>query len=79
MSKKYTIKEYEELKQRVINLRIASTTEAGSKCHTKIWQELCKLEEELSNAEVIPQQMNINDNIVTKPNLDNNNIQRKGR
>ena len=79
MSKKYTIKEYNELKQRVINLRIASTAEAGSKYHSKIWEELCKLEEELSNAEVIPPRMNINDNIVINPNLDNNDIQRKGR
>ena len=79
MSKKYTIEEYEDLKQRVINLRIASTAEAGGKYHHKIWAELCKLEEELNNAEIIPPQMTINDDIITKPNSDNNNIQRKGR
>lgn len=79
MSKKYTNEEYKDLKQRVINLRIASTAEAGGKDHPKIWAELCKLEEELSNAKIIPPRMNINDNIVINPNLDNNNIQRKGR
>lgn len=79
MAKEYTIEEYEELKQRVINLRIASTAEAGGKYHPKIWAELCELEEELSNAKLIPPRMAINDTIVIKPNLDNNNIQRKGR
>lgn len=79
MSKEYSIEEYEDLKQRVINLRIASTAKAGGKNHPKIWAELCKLEEELRTAKLIPPRMNVNDNIVINPNLDNNNIQKKGR
>lgn len=53
MSKKYTREEYEDLKQRVINLRQDAVYAEGSKFHARIWSELRKLEKELQNARIV--------------------------
>ena len=38
-----TIEQYNELKQKVINLRQSAIAEQGSESHAKIWEELRKL------------------------------------
>ncbi len=61
MDKTYTIKEYNDLKQRVINLRV-SIEQASAEERIKLFPELMSLEEELKNAKIF------------EPNKEDNNI-----
>ena len=61
MDKTYTIKEYNDLKQRVINLRI-SIEQASAEERIKLFPELMSLEEELKDAKIF------------EPNKEDNNI-----
>ena len=64
MGKTYTIKEYEDLKQRVINLRI-STEQASPEEHSKLFPELMALEKELEDAKIF-EPTGENNNIIPK-------------
>lgn len=68
-----TIEQYNELKQKVINLRQSAVAEQGSEYHAKIWEELKELEELLQKAQI--NNSSVDNNMSSKIELpDNSNI-----
>lgn len=71
-----TIEEYNELKQKVLNLRQTAIYEQGTEGHAKIYDELRNLEELLQNAKIVDN--TLEKNIVSKIEIvDNSNILEK--
>jgi len=74
MEKLYTVEEYNELKQRLLNLRQSAVALQGSEYHSKIWDELRQVEEEFQNAKIVGNQSD--KNIISKPEfLDIDNLE----
>lgn len=70
-----TLEEYNNLKQKVINLRISAESAHGS-AREKIWDELIQLEDLLQNAKFTEKP--VEQNIISKLDVqDNSNIVQK--
>lgn len=67
MEKVYTVEQYNELKQRLLNLRQSAVEVQGSEFHQKIWDELRQIEEEVQNAKIVSSPSE--KNIIEKPEL----------